>query len=91
MGVSFDTVRLFVGALGCRYLSGATVHSDMMLPLQVPGGVELAVIFLIVLVPASLVVGILVILRRRRLRFEHLQSRLRTLESRVDELEADDE
>lgn len=62
----------------------------MTLPLQVPGGIELATVFLMFLVPAIVVITIIVVLGRRRNRIQELRSRVQTLELRVERLEDDD-
>jgi flagellar basal body-associated protein FliL len=45
-------------------------------PLQAPGGFELIVILLIVLIPLAIVAGAVYFLRRRRARAEELESRV---------------
>ncbi len=62
------------------------------LPLQVPGLVELGVIFLIFLilaVPVALLVGLIILLRRRSEGSQSEQETIDELETRVAELEAE--
>ena len=59
------------------------------LPLQIPGGIELVVIFLIffvLLIPVALVVGALYLYVRRKDRLAELESRVETLEAELDEM-----
>lgn len=61
-----------------------------MIPAQVPGGVELLVIALILFVPVALVAGVvgaILYVRRRRVDSHSRSRRLEDLERRVDALE----
>lgn len=53
-----------------------------MVPLLMPGGPELLVMVLVLLVPAAIVAGVVALHRRRR-------DRVEALEAKVDELEAE--
>lgn len=69
------------------------------LPLQVPGFMELAVIlliFLLLAVPVALLVGLVLLLRRRSERgqpegetIEELESRVAALETKIEDLQDD--
>lgn len=63
----------------------------MMSPLQVPGGPELLVIGLIVVILAGIVFAVVSLVKRLDTSTSDRQQRIQELEARVAELEAEDE
>ncbi|MGM0371909.1 MAG: preprotein translocase subunit TatA [Halobacteriota archaeon] len=67
-----------------------------MLPLQVPGGMELLIILLLFVLPLVVIVGLLIILKRMLTgdnvdeeRIDELESELEDLERTVERLQAE--
>ncbi|MDR5655849.1 hypothetical protein RH831_01450 [Halodesulfurarchaeum sp. HSR-GB] len=67
-----------------------------MLPLQVPGGMELLIVLLLFVLPLVVIVGLLIILKRMLTgdnvdeeRIDELESELEDLERTVERLQAE--